>query len=111
MILSRSIAAALAAIPSAAGISLAPIGLMMSDGTAHACPNEAVVPDEMTGDAADHRSFYASRRLGWAGRQTDKIITMKYIGRLRALHEFMILLCVQIRFAMVLDRSWSLLRA
>src|SRR3981189_1353634 len=44
---------------------------MMSDGTAHACPKEAVVPDEMPGDAADHRSFYASCRLGWAGRQTD----------------------------------------
>jgi hypothetical protein len=71
VILSRSIAGALAAIPSAAGISLAPIGFMMSDGTAHACPKEAVVPDEMPGDAADHRSFYASRRLGWAGRQTD----------------------------------------
>jgi hypothetical protein len=66
VILSRSIAGALAAIPSAAGISLAPIGFMMSDSTAHACPEETVVPDEMSGDAADHRSFYASRRLGWA---------------------------------------------
>jgi hypothetical protein len=71
VILSRSIAGALAAIPSAAGISLAPISFMMSDGTAHACPKEAVVPNEMPGDAADHRSFYASRRLGWTGRQTD----------------------------------------
>jgi hypothetical protein len=71
VILSRSIAGALAAIPSATGISLAPIGFMMSDGTAHARPKEAVVPNEMPGDAADHRSFYASRRLGWAGRQTD----------------------------------------
>jgi hypothetical protein len=44
---------------------------MMSDGTPHACPKEAVVPDEMSGDAADHRSFYAARRLGWAGRKTD----------------------------------------
>src|ERR1700724_1807642 len=71
VILSRSIAGLLAAIPSAVGISLAPIGFMMSDGTAHACPKEAVMPDEVPGDAADHRSFYASRRLGWAGRQTD----------------------------------------
>jgi hypothetical protein len=66
------------AIPSATGISLAPIPLtaapisfMMSDGTAHACPKQTVVPDEMPGDTADHRSFYASRCLGWAGRKTD----------------------------------------
>ena len=44
---------------------------MMSDGTAYACPKEAMVSGEVPGDAADHRSFYASRRLGWAGRQTD----------------------------------------
>jgi hypothetical protein len=62
VILSRSIAGALTPIPSATGISLAPIGFMMTDGTACACAEKAV-PDEMPGNAADHRSFYAAGRL------------------------------------------------
>jgi hypothetical protein len=41
----------------------APIGFMMPDRAAYACPKEAVVSDEMSGDAADHRSFDASGRL------------------------------------------------
>ena len=61
--MSRSIAGALASIPSAVGMSLAAIGFMMTDGTACTCPEEAVVPGEMPGNAADYRSFYATGRL------------------------------------------------
>jgi hypothetical protein len=43
----------------------APIGLVMTDGTARTCPKETV-SNEMPGDAADHRSFYATGRRGWA---------------------------------------------
>src|SRR3984893_13170503 len=70
VVLARSIGGTLAAMPSAAGISLAPIGFMMSDGTSRACPKETV-SNEVPSDAADHRSFYATGRLGRAGRQTD----------------------------------------
>jgi DNA end-binding protein Ku len=42
----------------------------MSDGTAHAGSKESVVSNEVPGDAADHRSFYAPG-FRWAGRYTD----------------------------------------
>jgi hypothetical protein len=53
-------------IPAAIGSALllvVPVGFMMTDGTACTCPKEAMVPDEMPGDAADHRSFYAAGRF------------------------------------------------
>ena len=53
-------------IPTAIGPALplvAPIGLMMTDGTACTCPKEAVVSNEVPGDSADYRSFYATGRL------------------------------------------------
>jgi hypothetical protein len=57
-------------IPAAIGSALllvVPVGFMMTDGTACTCPKEAMVPHEMPGDAADHRSFYAAGRFGRAG--------------------------------------------
>ena len=52
-------------IPAAIGPALllvAPIGFVMTDGTACAGPEETV-SNEMPGEAADHRSFYATGRL------------------------------------------------
>jgi hypothetical protein len=45
-----------------APLLVAPIGFMMTDGTACTCAKETV-SNEMPGDAADHRSFYAPCRL------------------------------------------------
>ena len=51
-------------IPAAiAPLLVAPIGFMMTDGTAYTCPDEAMVPDEVPGNATDHRPFYAAGRL------------------------------------------------
>jgi hypothetical protein len=46
----------------AAPLLVAPIGFMMTDGTACTCPKETV-SGKMPGDAADHRSFYATGGL------------------------------------------------
>src|ERR1700687_3887430 len=51
-------------------LAVAPVGFVMSDGTAHAGSKESVVSNEVPGDAADHRSFYAPG-FRWAGRYTD----------------------------------------
>jgi hypothetical protein len=63
-----------APLPAAIGpapLLVAPIGFMMTDGTACTCPKETV-SNEMPGDAADHRSFYATGCLRRAWQQTDK---------------------------------------
>jgi hypothetical protein len=54
-----------ALLPAAIGpasLLVAPIGFMMTDGTACTCAKETV-SNEMPGDAADHRAFYAPGRL------------------------------------------------
>ena len=53
-----------------APILVAPIGFMMTDGTAGTCTKETM-PKEMTGNTANYRSLYASGRIRRAGRQTD----------------------------------------
>ena len=47
-----------------APLLVAPIGFMMTDGTACTCPKKTV-SNEMPCDAADHRSFYATGGLRW----------------------------------------------
>ena len=52
-------------IPAAFGsapLLVAPIGFMMTNGTACTRPEETV-PNEMPSDTADHRPFYATGRL------------------------------------------------
>src|ERR1700730_8899853 len=54
-----------ALLPAAIGpapLLVAPIGFKMTDGTACTCAKETV-SNEMPGDAADHRAFYAPGRL------------------------------------------------
>jgi hypothetical protein len=52
-------------------LAAAPVGFVTTDQASRPRAQEAVVPDDMSGNAADHSTLGATRRPGWAGRQTD----------------------------------------
>ena len=52
--------------------AVAPVGLMTANQTPSARSEEAMVPGDMTGNAANHGTLHAAvARICWAGRQTD----------------------------------------